>query len=274
MPQVSQRTKITIFDTTLRDGELALKRKLTVEQKIRLAKILDQMGVDVIEVGYPGVFDKDAEEMLLVSEQVKNSTVCGLASSKAQEITAVAAALKKTQKGRINIFTPVRIPANMSASELIQTIRESVSLARNYCPNVEWSAFDATRSHPDVICKAVETAINSGAMTITIPDSLGVAKPKEFSHLIEMVKQRVPNIEQAIIGVHCHDDLGFALENSLVGLDVGVRQIECSINGLGVRAGNADLAKVVERIANHSSYYTGIEQSWLKQASEIVNEFI
>ncbi|MEH2067716.1 MAG: 2-isopropylmalate synthase [Nostoc sp.] len=273
MRDINQTDKITIFDTTLRDGELALKRKLTIEEKIQLAIILDYMGVDVIEVAYPGAFDKDALSIFLVSRQVKNSTICGLASSKPEEIAAVAAALKGTEKGRINVFTPVRLQANMVASEVIQTVSNSVSLARNYCPDVEWSAFDATRSHSDLVCKAVETAITSGATTITIPDSLGVSEPNEFSNLIEMVMHRVPNIEQATLAVHCHDDLGFAVENSLLALEVGAKQIECSINGLGARAGNADLGNIVKAIANHSTYYTAINQSWLDRASEIVTQF-
>ncbi|GAB1544429.1 hypothetical protein NUACC21_71050 [Scytonema sp. NUACC21] len=274
MHNVSQTVKITIFDTTLRDGELALERKLTVEQKIRLAMILDEMGVDAIEVGYPGAFRKDCDEIFMVSKQVKRSTICGLASSKPDEIAAVAVALKPAVRGRINVFTPVRIQTNMAASEVLETIASSVSLARNYCPDVEWSAFDATRSHPDLLCKAVETAIKSGATTIAIPDSLGVTSPVEFSHLIETVMHRVPNIDSCTLAVHCHDDQGFAVDNSLAALDVGARQIECSINGLGVRAGNADLAKVVEALAHHSTYYTAIDLSCLTQASEIVTQFI
>ncbi|KAF3888099.1 MULTISPECIES: beta/alpha barrel domain-containing protein [Nostocales] len=273
MHDASQTIKITIFDTTLRDGELALKRKLTVEQKIRLAMILDEMGVDAIEVGYPGACHKDRDEIFMVSQQVKHSTICGLASSQPDEIAAVASALKPAVRGRINVFTPIGIQSNITASEVLETIQSSVSLARNYCQDVEWSAFDATRCHPDLLCKAVETAIKSGATTIAIPDSLGVASPIEFSHLIETVMHRVPNIDSCTLAVHCHDDRFLAVDNSLAALDVGARQIECSINGLGVRAGNADLAKVVEAISNHSTYYTSIDCSWLKVASEMVSQF-
>ncbi len=147
MHDVSQTIKITIFDTTLRDGELALKRKLTVEQKIRLAIILDEMGVDAIEVGYPGAFHKDCDEIFRVSQQVKHSTICGLASSQPDEIAAVAAALKVAVQGRINVFTPIGIQANMTVSEVLETIQSSVSLARNYCPDVEWSVFILTFFH-------------------------------------------------------------------------------------------------------------------------------
>jgi 2-isopropylmalate synthase len=273
MSNISQNKKVILFDTTLRDGELALRRKMTAQQKTNLAVILDRMGVDVIEVGYPGVYAKDADEILLVSQQVKNATICGLCSSKPEEIVAVAAALQQAIKGRINIFTPVRITTNTTTFDIIQIIDESVSLARSYCPDVQWSAFDATRSDPKFLCKAVEMAISSGAKTISIPDSLGVASPTEFSQLLKIIMEEVPNVDCANIAVHCHDDLGFAVDNSAIALEVGARQIECSINGLGARAGNADLVKVVEAIASSMNYYTDVDQSYLAQASELVNQF-
>jgi len=259
--------KITIFDTTLRDGELALTRKFTIQQKLQIALMLDNAGVDVIEVGYPGVFPKDQDEIFMVAKHASQATICGLASSQPEEIAAVAVVLKPAVRGRINIFTPVRLPAETDLMDLIQ---DSVSLARNYCDDVEWSAFDATRSHPDVVCKAVETAIKSGATTIAIPDSMGVASPIEFTALIETIRHRVPNIDQATLAVHCHDDQGYAVENSLVSLEYGVRQVECSINGLGARAGNADLARVVEAIAQHSSFNTTINPSLLPPIAQQV----
>jgi 2-isopropylmalate synthase len=274
MSNISQGEKVTIFDTTLRDGELALKHKLTAKQKVNLAIILDKMGVDVIEIGYPGVYSKDADEILLVSQKVKNVTICGLSSSKQEEIVAVAKALRQAMKGRINIFTPVRLTANTMASQVIDLIRDSVSLARNYCSDVQWSAFDATRSDSDFLCKAVETAINSGARTISIPDSLGVASPTQFFQLVKTIIERVPNVDSASISIHCHNDNGFAVDNSVIAVEAGAKQIECSINGLGVRAGNADLAKIVQAIASSTNYYTEVDQSWLRQASELVNQFM
>ncbi|MEB3359479.1 MAG: 2-isopropylmalate synthase [Synechococcales bacterium] len=264
-------TKITIFDTTLRDGEMALKRKFTIQQKIQLAKLLEAMKVDVIEVGYPGAASDDVDKIFMVSKQVKTSIICGLASSRLDEIAAVAVALKPADRGRINIFTPVQSHAQGADAQLFDTIKEAVSLARNYCEDVEWSAFDATRSDPDRVCKAVETAIKYGATTIAIPDSMGVASPPEFSALLKTIKNRVPNIDQAVLAVHCHDDQGFAVENSLIGLESGVRQIECSINGLGARAGNAGLIEVVKAIAQHLNYHTSINPTMLQTVSDLVH---
>lgn len=269
---MAQAAKITLFDTTLRDGELALTHKLTVDQKLQIALMLDEAGVDVIEVGYPGAFPKDLEEISRVAQQVKQAVICGLASSQPDEIKAVATALKSAPRGRINVFTPIRVEAEKALSETIETIQKSVSLAKHYCDDVEWSAFDATRSHPDVVCKAVETAIRAGATTIAIPDSMGVSTPSEFSALIETVMHRVPMIDQVTIAVHCHDDRGYAVENSLQTLAVGTRQIECSINGLGARAGNADLMEVVGAIAQSSSFYTSITPSFLPAISQRVAE--
>lgn len=267
---MNQATKITIFDTTLRDGELVLTQKFTATQKLQLALMLDEAGVDVIEVGYPGAFPKDWDEVSQVSQQVKHAVVCGLASSQSDEIEAVATALKSCAHGRINVFTPIRVETEKALSDAIEMTQKSVSLARNCCGDVEWSAFDATRSHPDVVCKTVETAINAGATTIAIPDSMGVATPSEFAALISKVKHNVPNIDQATLAVHCHDDQGHAVDNSLETLTDGARQIECSINGLGARAGNADLAEVVDAIAQHSSFYTTINPSRLPAISKQV----
>jgi len=269
---MSQATKITIFDTTLRDGELSLTHKLTVDQKLQIASLLDAAGVDVIEVGYPGVFPKDMEEIARVSQQVNNAVICGLSGSRPAEVEAVATALKSSAHGRINIFTPIRIEGEKALSEAIETIQRSISLARNYCDDVEWSAFDATRSHPDVVCKGIETAIKAGATTIAIPDSMGVATPSELVALLETVMSRVPNIDQATIAVHCHNDQGYAVENSLQSLSVGIRQIECSINGLGARAGNADLKEIVGAIAQHPSFYTSVQLSLLPELSQQVTK--
>ncbi len=223
MSRPNGKVQITIFDTTLRDGELALTRKFTLSQKLQLAQMLAAAGVDVIEVGYPGAFRKDVDDLLGIAQQVTQATICGLAGSQPDEIEAVAAALKPAERGRINVFTPIRVASEAAESEAIAAIQQSISLAKKYSSDVEWSAFDATRCHPDLVCRAVETAIRSGASTITIPDSLGVATPSTFVALIEAVRHRVPNIDQATLAVHCHDDQGLAAENSLAALAVGVR---------------------------------------------------
>lgn len=280
MPKVDSKSKVIIFDTTLRDGELTPGVKMDIHQKMSIAKLLDKMRVDVIEVGYPAAFKKDFDEIFAISQHVKNATICGLASSKPEEIASVASAIKPAARGRIHIYTPVNLKnqSELNEAQILEVIRDSVGLARNYCDDVEWSAFDAPRSEPDFLCKAVETAIASGATTVSIPDSMGTALPDEFSALIEMIFNRVANIDRAMISVHCHDDLGLAVENSIAALDCGARQIECSINGLGARKGNADLEDVVMAIlqqrqfaiAEKNNYTVDIDTSLLTAASELV----
>jgi 2-isopropylmalate synthase len=282
MQNTFSESKVIIFDTTMRDGELTPGVKMDIHQKMSIAKLLEEMRVDVIEVGYPGAFKKDFDEIFMVSKQIKESTICGLASSKPDEIISVALAIKPARRGRINVYTPVNLKnqSELSEEQTLEAIKDSVALARNYSADVEWSAFDATRSEPNFLCKAIESAIKSGATTVAIPDSLGTSSPEEFSGLIQMIVNRVPNIDQATISVHCHDDLGLAVENSIATLDYGVRQIECSINGLGARKGNADLGEVVNAIlqrrhcANVQScnYRVDIDTSLLKVASELVTQ--
>lgn len=261
--------KIVIFDTTMRDGELAPGVSMNLQEKISIATLLEAVGVDVIEVGYPGRYAKDFQEILTIAKIVKDSTICGLASSNEAEINSVAEAIKPAARGRINIFTSVNLSNKVYAETLTQ-INASVSLARNYCNDVQWTAFDATRCEPDFLCKAVEVAINSGATTITIPDSLGLAKTEEFLQLLETIFNRVPNIHKAIVAVHCHNDLGMAVDNSIVGLGCGVKQIECSINGLGARKGNADFNAVVEQVSK--KYTIDFDKTLIGQVSELVTQ--
>ncbi len=261
--------KIVLFDTTMRDGELTPGVSMNLQEKMSIATLLEAIGVDVIEVGYPGRYEKDFQEIFAVSKIIKNSVICGLASSNSVEIISVAQAIKPAERGKINIFTPVNVNSKLNEQTLAQ-IDTSVSLARNYCGDVEWNAFDATRTELGFLCKAIETAINSGATTVTIPDSLGLAKPEEFLQLLETIFHRVPNLDKAIVAVHCHDDLGMAVDNSMVGLSCGVRQIECSINGLGARKGNADLEKIVNQLSE--KYPTNIDTSLISQASKLVTQ--
>lgn len=261
--------KVKIFDTTMRDGELTPGVKMNIQEKIPIAKLLEQIGVDIIEVGYPGKIAKDFDEVLNISKIIKNSIICGLASNQ-NEIISVAEAIKPAQRGRINTYTPINIKSDQIVrKQVLETIQHSVSLARNYCEDVQWCAFDATRSEPNFLCKAIEVAINSGASTISIPDSMGVASSEEFTQLIQTIINRVPNIDEAIISVHCHDDLGMAVDNSIAALECGVRQIECTINGLGARKGNADLEKVVRQVLKDKSYQIGINTSLINQAKRV-----
>ncbi|NES23607.1 MAG: hypothetical protein F6K41_32985 [Symploca sp. SIO3E6] len=180
MDKKSSPDKIIILDTTMRDGELTPGVKMTLQDKLQLAQLLEAMQVDVIEVGYPGVFPKDFEEIIAISKVIKKSIICGLAGSKSEEILCLAQSLKPAARARINLYTPVNLQQNseIDQQQLLEVIGESISLARNYCPDVEWSAFAAPRSQPDFLCKAVEVAINSGATTISIPDTFGSLVPR------------------------------------------------------------------------------------------------
>jgi 2-isopropylmalate synthase len=264
--------KVMIFDTTMRDGELMPGVKMNLQQKIELSQLLEEMGVDIIEVGYPGSSQKDFDEVFNISQIITNSIICGLASAKPDEIISVGEAIKPAKQGRIHTYNNVNIQNNsrLSQEQVLTEIQTSISLARNHCNDVEWSAFDAPRSEPDFLCKSIETAINSGATTINIPDSLGLASPEEFSQLLQMIFNRVSNIDKAIISVHCHDDLGKAVENSLIALNCGVRQIECAINGLGARKGNADLEDVVMGVFKQGKYQIDVDTSLINQASNLV----
>ncbi|WP_298918765.1 2-isopropylmalate synthase [uncultured Nostoc sp.] len=268
----TSHNKVIIFDTTMRDGELTPGVKMNLQQKITISQLLEEMGVDIIEVGYPGSSQKDFDEVFQISKIIKKSTICGLASSNPNEITTLAEAIKAARKGRIHTYTPVNIKnqSQLSKEEVLVTIKESVSLARNYCDDVEWSAFDAPRSEPDFLCKSIETAIKSGANTISIPDSLGLASPEDFSQLLQMIFNRVANIDQTVVSVHCHDDLGMAVDNSLIALSCGVRQIECAINGLGARKGNADFRKVVTEVLKQGNYQIDIDTSLMSKAAEFI----
>lgn len=264
---------ITILDTTLRDGELTPGVEFTLQEKIQLAELLEAMQVDVIEVGYPGAFHRDFEALMTISKQLQQTTICGLASSKPNEILDVASAIQSALQGRIHIYTPVNgQQTGLVEQETLAQIRESIRLARNYRDDLEWSAFNALNSQPDFLCRAIETAIASGVTTINIPDTLGSASPEIFSDLIHSIVNRVPNIDQATIAVHCHNDQGLAVANSMAALTVGARQIECAINGLGARKGNADLAEVVRAIADHPRYEMRVNEDLLNQASELVTQ--
>ena len=258
----------------MRDGELMPGVKFQLHEKISISRLLEEMGVDVIEVAYPGNSTSDFNDVFEISKIISDSTICGLASANESEIISVAEAIKPAKKGRIHTYNNINIKNKdkLRLDQELETIKYSVSLARNHCGEVEWSAFDAPRSEPDFLCKAIETAINSGATTVSIPDSLGLSSPEEFSQLLQMIFNRVPNIDKVIVSVHCHDDLGKAVENSLISLNCGVRQIECAINGLGARKGNADLAAVVKGITNLENYQIDIDNSLIGEVADLVTQ--
>lgn len=270
----SPATKITILDTTMRDGELVPHVQMNLAQKLELANLLELMGVDVLEVGYPGMFEKDFAQVLAIAQSITNSVICGLAGSKPEEIASVAAAIKPANRGRIHVYNQVNLrhQSLLDEQQTLDLIKTTVSLARNECAEVEWSAFDAARSDRDFLCKAIEAAIHSGATIINIPDTMGTCSVKEFTELIDFVFNQVPNIDQSIVSVHCHNDQGLSVENSIASLSHGVRQIECSINGLGARKGNANLGEILQAIEKQSNFYTDIDPALLNQASQLVTQ--
>ena len=265
--------KIVIFDTTMRDGELAPGISMNLPQKMELAKLLEKIGIDILEVGYPGIFPKDLAEIKAISQEIKESTICGLAGSKIEEIDTLGLGLRSASRSRINIYTNVNTKTQnrLKRQDILTIIQTSITAAKQYTNEIEWSAFDAASCEVNFLCKAVETAIAQGANIICIPDSFGSLSIQEFSDLISAIVNRVPNIDRATIGVHCHDDLGLAVNNSIAALECGARQIECSVNGLGARKGNANLAKIVEVIARQNKYKINLETSLISQASELVD---
>ncbi|NDH68524.1 MAG: 2-isopropylmalate synthase [Gammaproteobacteria bacterium] len=250
---IDDNNRILIFDTTLRDGEQAPGASMTSNQKIEIALALDRMGVDVIEAGFAAASNGDFNSIKKISKIVKNAIVCSLARARVADIKAAGLALKLSKRPRIHTFistsdTHLKYQFKMNHAEVLQAIESSIRTARNYCDDIEWSAMDATRSNIDFLIRAVDVAIRAGARTINIADTVGYTTPYEFSELIKTLKEKVVNIDKAIISVHCHNDLGLALANSLAAIKAGARQVECTINGIGERAGNAALEEIVMAI--------------------------
>ncbi len=242
--------QITIFDTTLRDGEQSPGATMNAEEKLMIAEALDLMGVNVIEAGFAIASEGDKKAIQRIAKKVKNATVCSLARALKKDIDAAAESLKPAANKRIHTFistSPIHMEykLQMPPEQVVEAITDSVSYARQHTDDVEWSCEDGSRTEHDFLCKVIETAINAGATTINIPDTVGYCLPEEYGELIAMVMNRVPNIDKAIISVHCHNDLGLAVANSLSAVKAGARQIECTINGLGERAGNAALEEIV-----------------------------
>ena len=275
----SKNDRVYIFDTTLRDGEQSPGASMTLEEKLQVAELLDTMGVDIIEAGFPIASNGDFESVTEVAKLVKNAQVCGLARAGAKDIDRAGEALKHAKNPRIHTFistSPVHMKhkLQMSPEDVMEAVAFSVSHARKYTDNVEWSPEDATRTDRDYLCAVVETAIKAGATTVNIPDTVGYTMPQEYVETITMLRNRVPNIDKAIISTHCHNDLGLAVANYLAGVQAGARQIECTINGIGERAGNAALEEIVMVLnvrADLMPQWTGIETTMLARASKLVS---
>ena len=249
-PAKSEQDRVVIFDTTLRDGEQCPGATMTHEEKLEVAELLDQMGVDIIEAGFPIASEGDFAAVHEIAKRTKNAVVCGLSRAGLKDIDRCAEAIKPAKRRRIHTFlstSPVHMKWKLQKEphKVYEMVIAQVTRARNYTDDVEWSCEDGTRTEHDFLCRCVEAAINAGATTINIPDTVGYTVPEEYFALIKMVRERVPNSDKARFSAHCHDDLGMAVANSLAGVRAGIRQIECTINGIGERAGNASLEEVV-----------------------------
>jgi 2-isopropylmalate synthase len=275
----SGKDRVVIFDTTLRDGEQSPGASMTLPEKMQVAELLDQMGVDIIEAGFPIASNGDFESVLEIGKVIKRAVVCGLARAGNKDIDRAAEALAHAERKRIHTFIStsplhMKFKLNMEPDAVYEAVISSVTRARNHTDDVEWSPEDGTRTEHDFLCRTVEAAIKAGATTINIPDTVGYTVPEEYIALIRMLRNRVPNADKAIFSTHCHNDLGLAVANSLFGVEGGARQIECTINGLGERAGNAALEEVVMAIRTRGDrypFYTNIDTKMLLRASKLVS---
>jgi len=271
--------RITIFDTTLRDGEQSPGAAMTLEQKLEVASFLDAMGVDVIEAGFPISSPGDFAAVSAISRIVKRASVCGLARAGFKDIDRAGEAVRDAGRPRIHTFistSPVHMKHKLQMGEnaVLDAVGASVTRARKYTDDVQWSAEDATRTERDFLCRCVELAIRSGATTINVPDTVGYSTPQEFFELVTMLRERVPNADKAVFSTHCHNDLGLAVANSLAGVLAGARQIECTINGIGERAGNAALEEVVMALKvrrDRMPFAADIDTTMLARASKLVS---
>lgn len=267
--------RVIIFDTTLRDGEQSPGATMSLKEKIAVAGLLDGMGVDVIEAGFAASSPGDAECIAAVGRAVKRSTVCSLARAIKTDIEAAARALEKVERPRIHTFvstSKIHLEYQMRKTEeqVLEIIDETVRYARSFCEDIEWSAMDATRTDIDYLIRAVGAAINAGATTINIPDTVGYAMPQEYQVMIAALVAKYPNV---IFSAHCHDDLGLAAANSLAAVKAGARQVECTINGIGERAGNAPLEEIVMAIKTRADFFgceTGIDTRKIYPASRFI----
>jgi 2-isopropylmalate synthase len=277
-PTQSEKDRVVIFDTTLRDGEQSPGATMTHEEKLEVAELLDQMGVDIIEAGFPIASEGDFLAVSEIAKRTKNAVVCGLSRAAFKDIDRCGEAIKPARRSRIHTFistSPVHMKHKLQKEphEVFEMVVAQVTRARNHTDNVEWSSEDGTRTELDFLCRCVEAAIKAGATTINIPDTVGYTVPDEYYALFNAVRERVPNSDKAVFSVHCHDDLGMSVANSMAGVRAGARQIECTINGIGERAGNTALEEVVMamRVRNDVlPYWTNIDATMLTRASKLV----
>lgn len=279
---MSARENVKIFDTTLRDGEQSPGCSMIVAEKIRLAHELDRLGVDVIEAGFPIASDGDFQAVQAVASQLRRPVIAALARCCRDDIERAWQALLGAAHPRIHVFLAtsdihLQHKLKISRRDCMEQARDAVRLAKHYCHDVEFSAEDATRSDRDFLCEVLQAVVEAGASTINVPDTVGYSVPAEMSELIQAVQQRVRGITQVTLSVHCHNDLGLAVANSLAALSAGARQVECTINGIGERAGNASLEELVMAMRvrpDRYSYDTAVVSEYLFPASQLLSEVV
>ena len=273
------KDRLIIFDTTMRDGEPSPGASMTKEEKLRIARQLERMRVDVIEAGFPAASDGDFEAVQAVARIVKDSTVCGLARANEKDIRRCGEAVRVAASPRVHTFiatSPIHMEKKlrMEPSQVIEQAVRAVKWAREYTDNVEFSPEDAGRSDIDFLCRILDSVIKAGATTINIPDTVGYTLPDAFGNLIRTLRERIPNADKVIWSVHCHNDLGLAVANSLSAVLNGARQVECTVNGLGERAGNAALEEIVMAVRTRQDVFgcdTGIDATQIVPASRLVS---
>ena len=271
---------IQIFDTTLRDGEQSPGASMNLAEKLEVAQALSDLGVDVMEAGFPIASPGDFEAVREIASSIRGPIICGLARCNDGDIDRAWEALQKAQRARIHVFLATsaihrEFKLRMTQDQIVERAVSGVKRALSYCDDIEFSAEDAARTEIDFLCRVVEAAIDAGATTINVPDTVGYTTPSEMAARIKALLDRVPNIDKAILSCHCHDDLGLAVANSLAAVAAGARQIECTINGIGERAGNCSLEEVVMAMRSRSDFYstsTGIKSERLVPTSRLVSK--
>jgi len=276
---MTDKNRVYIFDTTMRDGEQSPGASMSLEEKIQISRVFDELGIDIIEAGFPIASPGDFEAVSEISKILKKSIPCGLSRHSKKDIDRCYEALKSAPRFRIHTFistSPLHMKhkLNKTPEQVYESVKEHVTYARKFTDDVEWSCEDGTRTNMDFMCKTVELAIKCGAKTINIPDTVGYSVPSEFKKIIETLINKVPNIDKAILSTHCHNDLGLAVANSLAGVVAGARQVECTINGIGERAGNAALEEIVMAMKTRNDlmpFHTNINTKLLSKASKLVS---
>jgi len=283
-PVTNDPNRVLIFDTTLRDGEQSPGASMNREEKLQVARALARLNVDIIEAGFPIASPGDFDAVKAIAGEIDGPIIAGLARSLEKDIKSAGEAVKGAKRKRIHVFLATsaihrEFKLKKAKDEIVKQAVLGVQMARQYCDDIEFSPEDASRTEPEFLCEVVQAVIEAGATTVNIPDTVGYAVPEQYGEVIRTLKTKVPNIDKAIISVHCHDDLGLAVSNSLAGVKNGARQVECTINGIGERAGNAALEEIVMAIRTRGEYFsdagkhlqTGIDTKRLLQISRLVS---